>query len=205
MIGHVRAVTPEQLRSLQENPSSVRGFLHGEQIANSAKAKAALLRIQQMARERMAAGQPKNDERFREHILAELESAGVTPLRNPDAGLSLEKSWHSLHYLLTGTARETDSLVGKAILGGIEMGPDVGYGPARYLDATEVEKVANSLKAVSEDDLALRFDLKAMKTANIYACCDEDELGLAQGYFVQLCDYYEKAAARGDAMLLYID
>jgi hypothetical protein len=204
MIGHLRAVTPTQLRSLQRNPSSVKELLHGKLIANSGNVKTALLRVQEMAMQAMAAGNSRNNEKLREQIIAELESAGVA---NPDGeeGLTLEKSWHCLHYLLTGTAGETDSVLGKAILGGREIGPDVGYGPARYLEPNEVKKVAKSLKTVSKKDLVSRFDLKAMKAAKIYACRDERELQLAQDYFTRVCNYYDEAAARGDAMLLYLD
>src|SRR5271163_2074263 len=138
MIGHLRAITPAQLRSLQENPRTVKELLHGKLIANSGNVKTALLRVQEMAMQAMAAGNSKNNEALREQIIAELESAGVTA--NPDAeeGLTLEKSWHCLHYLLTGTAWETGTVLGKTILGGTEIGPDMGYGPARYLVPNEV-------------------------------------------------------------------
>lgn len=117
----------------------------------------------------------------------------------------MEKSWHSVHYLLTGTAQETDSVLGKTILGGKEIGADVGYGPARYLEPSEVQEIAKTLKNVSEKELARRFDLKAMIAANVYACRDEGELALAQHYFTHIVAYYTDAAERGDAMLLYLD
>ncbi len=79
------------------------------------------------------------------------------------------------------------------------------YGPARYLEPNEVKEVAKSLRTVSKKDLASRFDLKAMKAARVYACRDEGELQLAQDYFTQVCNYYDEAATRGDAMLLYLD
>lgn len=205
MIGHLRVVTPTQLRSLQKNPSSVKEVLHGKVIANSDNVTTALLRVQEMAMQAMAAGNSKNNEKLREQIISELESAGVTANPDSEEGLTLEKSWHCLHYLLTGTAGQTDSVLGKAILGGREIGPDVGYGPARYLEPNEVKKVAKSLKTVSKEDLLSRFNLKAMKAAKIYACRDEGELQLAQDYFTRVCNYYDEAAARGDAMLLYLD
>lgn len=98
-----------------------------------------------------------------------------------------------------------DSILGKTILGGKEIGPDVGYGPARYLDASEVREVAKALKKVSEKDLARHFNLKAMMAAKVYACRDEDELKLAQQYFSTVVSYCAEASERGDAMLLYLD
>ena len=207
MIGHLRAVTPGELKELQRNPSSVKQFLHGQTIANSGNVAAALFRIQEMAKQAMAAGASKNDEKLREQILKELESAGVrVPTDGPsEDGLSLEKSWHTLHYLLTGSAGEVGSILGKTILGGKEIGPDVGYGPARYLDASEVSEVAKALKKVSDKDLVKRFNLKAMMAAKVYACGGGSDLKLAQRYFSQVDSYYAAAAERGDAMLLYLD
>jgi hypothetical protein len=213
MIGHLRAVTPTQLSSLQKNPSSVKELLHGKIIANSGNVKTALLRIEELAMQRVlkmakqtkVAGDSKDNEKLREQIITELESAGVTADSGGEEGLTLEKSWHCLHYLLTGTAWETDTVLGKAILGGAEIGPDMGYGPARYLEPNEVKNVAKALNTVSKEDLTSRFNLEAMKAANIYACRDEGELSLAQDYFKQVCNYYDEAATRGDAMLLYLD
>src|SRR5262249_46865216 len=47
-----------------------------------------------------------------------------------------------LHYLFTGSADEGDGPLADAILGGVEVGDDRGYGPARFLDPDEVCAVA---------------------------------------------------------------
>ncbi|MGA2812302.1 MAG: YfbM family protein [Candidatus Acidiferrum sp.] len=217
MIGHLRAVTPTQLRTLKKDPSSVRELLRGKLTYASGDVKtAALLSIEEMAMQRVLkmakqaaaagdAGDSEANSKLRKQIIAKLESAGVTVDSGSEEGLALEKSWHSLHYLLTGTAWETDTILGKVILGGTEIGPDMGYGPARYLEPNEVKKVARALKTVSKKDLMSRFNLEAMKAAKVYACRDEGELQLAQMYFTQVYNYYEGTAARGDAMLLYLD
>ncbi len=210
MIGHLRAVTADELRKLKQDPDSLKAFLHGNQNANGDDAKAALLRVQEIAKQAKAAGKtidPKENEKVRDQILKELKSAMA---KRPSAGLKaeglgLEKSWHSLHYLLTGSAGETNSTLRKTILGGKELGPDIGYGPARFLEPPEVKEIAVALKKVSEVELATRFDLPAMVAANVYACRDESELKLAQHYFTQVVRYYSEAAHRGHAMLLYLD
>jgi hypothetical protein len=166
--------------------------------------------VQEIARQAKTTGKtidPKENEKVRDQILKELESAMA---KRPSAavnaeGLCLEKSWHSLHYLLTGSAVETNSTLGKAILGGKELGADIGYGPTRFLEPPEVKEVATALKEVSEVDLEKRFDLPAMVAANVYACRDESELKLAQHYFAQMVRYYGEITRRGDAMLLYLD
>jgi hypothetical protein len=99
MIGRLLVITTKELNSLQKEPDSVREFLHGKIHANSDKTKRALLRVQEMAKQAMAAGTSKNNEALREQIIAELESAGAGTDLNGSKDLSLEKSWHCLHYL----------------------------------------------------------------------------------------------------------
>jgi hypothetical protein len=209
MIGHIRQITPDELRKLRRNPRQVKRLLHGKRRANSGKVVAALQRVHELGMQAIASGatsNPEGRERIRTQILRELESAGVrVPRDGPDEeGLRLEKSWHSLHYLLTGSAGAAAPPLGNAVLGGTPIGGDLGYGPARVLDSEQVREVASALAGLSMDDLARRFDLRAMSAAKVYACDDEDELELAQHYFEHLVRYYADAAARGNAMLLYI-
>src|SRR5437763_1889481 len=180
MIGHLRAVTEDQLRTFQQAPASIGELLHGKARANTANLMAALQRAQEIGLRTM--GNPAEKEKARLEIIRELTAAVVKlPTDGPDKdGLSLEKSWHSLHYLLTGSAQEVDSPLGNAILGGKEIGPDLGYGPARFLDARQVQEVSSALSKVSNDDLARRFDLRAINAAKVYACDDDGDLELAQ-------------------------
>lgn len=61
----------------------------------------------------------------------------------PEPDLDLDKSWHGIHYLLTGTAWGIGEGAGAAILGGDEIGEDGGYGPARLLDPETVRTEAH--------------------------------------------------------------
>jgi hypothetical protein len=119
-------------------------------------------------------------------------------------GLNLEKSWHVLHYLLTGKAEKAPPLVGNAILGGQDIGGDLGCGPARFLTPQQVREVRTALSAISKDGLRKRFDLKAMMAARIYPVRDQSELRLAEDYFPLASRYYAEAAAAGNAMLLWV-
>jgi len=209
MIGHVRQITPDELHELQRNPESVRKLVHRKMLSNAGNIRAALERVQTIALRSAgskSASDPLASEQVRAQILKELESTGVKlPGEESDDGLSLEKSWHSLHYLLTGRVEEAAPPLGNAILGGVPIGDDLGYGPGRFLTPELVREVSRALSKFTPDELARRFDLDAMSAANIYACADEDELEIAQSYFEQLVQYYADAATRGNAMLLWID
>jgi hypothetical protein len=118
--------------------------------------------------------------------------------------LDLDKAWHGVHWLLTGSVDETTTPEGQAVLGGTEVGDDWGYGPPRLLRPDDVRRVAAALEAVTAADLRARFDPAAMTAADVYPFIwDEEDVFeeyLAPSYET-LRDFYSRAAARGDAVL----
>jgi hypothetical protein len=212
MRGHLRQITPAELERLHRNPEGVQEIVRGKVQASPAKMLAILQRTQKIALDARAAGvldDPAEKEKVRAQILKELGGAGVDVGAGihggpTEDGLNLEKSWHVLHYLLTGKVEDAPPPMGNAILGGTEIGEDLGYGPARFLTPPQVREVAAALAPISKDDLGERFNLKAMIAANIYPVRDESELELAERYFEDLSCYYSAAAASGNAMLLWV-
>jgi Domain of unknown function (DUF1877) len=124
----------------------------------------------------------------------------------PEPDLDLDKSWHGIHYLLTGAAWEVGEGAGAAILGGDDMGDDNGYGPPRLLDPETVRAVAAALDALDTETLRARFDPAAMRAADIYPDIWDEGFELFDGYFAphfeQLRGFYQTAAANGQAVLL---
>ncbi len=119
----------------------------------------------------------------------------------------VDKSWQTIHYLLSGEAWGGSSVEAQAIMGGTEIGPDLGYGPARYLTAEQVKQIASALNNISQDDLSKRFDPETMATAGLYAFDIEyaqDELEMANDYFDELKRFYQTTADENNAMLLVI-
>ena len=81
----------------------------------------------------------------------------------------LDKAWHGLHFLLTGTAWEGEPPLDFLVRGGRELGTiDVGYGPARVFSASETVAITSALDALEDNELAARFDPEAMLAAQIY-------------------------------------
>ncbi|MEO0423016.1 MAG: YfbM family protein [Pseudomonadota bacterium] len=118
----------------------------------------------------------------------------------------LDKSWHSLHYLLTGSAEPDGTPAGDAILGGTPVGGDLGYGPARLIDHQQVLRVAAALQ---EADLAAAYanlDRAAASAAKLYCGFEfsQDEQEYLRGYFDTLLEVYSTAAADGTAVLAYL-
>lgn len=88
----------------------------------------------------------------------------------PAAGfVDLDKAWHALHYLLTGSARDGEGPLAFLLKGGTPVGDeDFGYGPARAFQPREVSAIADALADVSQRTLLPRFDLKKFERLEIY-------------------------------------
>lgn len=82
--------------------------------------------------------------------------------------LYLDKAWHGLHWLLAGAAGTTAAPASRVILGGTEIGKDIGYGKARYFSPAEVKAIAQLLARLKEKDLRTNYSPAAMDKANIY-------------------------------------
>ncbi|MFE9201163.1 YfbM family protein [Micromonospora sp. NPDC007230] len=125
----------------------------------------------------------------------------------PEPELDLDKSWHGIHYLLTGTAWQIGESAGAAILGGVEIGPDGGYGPPRLLDPDSVRAIATALNGLEVETLRARFDPGAMTAAEIYPDLwtnGTDDFDYLMSHFAELCQFYHSAAVSGQAVLLAI-
>lgn len=122
--------------------------------------------------------------------------------------LDIDKSWHAIHYLLTGDPWDGPRPLCQAVLGGEPVGEDLGYGPARYLTPGEVAEVAATLQAVSPETLRERFgDGTSLSKADIYPDIWDrgpDTLDYVTTYFTQLVSFYRHAADSERAMLLFI-
>lgn len=91
------------------------------------------------------------------------------PARRDGDEADLDKAWHGLHFLFTGTAWEGDEPECYLLRGGQEIGDeDVGYGPARALQPEQVRRFAEYLGSISHEDLRRRYDPPKMSELEIY-------------------------------------
>lgn len=118
--------------------------------------------------------------------------------------VGLDKAWHAIHYLLTGTAWDGDPPLDLLVTGGTPVGDvDVGYGPARALTAAEVAEAHRALDGLSDEELRGRFDPAAMTDADIYPSIwdrapeEDDVLGYVMGHLAELRAFLARAAGAG--------
>jgi hypothetical protein len=130
-----------------------------------------------------------------------------------DALLDLDKTWHGIHFLLTGEAWSGAPPLDFIVSGGREVGDeeDVGYGPARAFSSAQVAQVAAALDPITPETLRERFDGERMMRAEIYPeiwdrdPADDDTLGYLVEYFELLKPFIADAARRGLGMFVYIN
>ena len=110
---------------------------------------------------RLFGGKPKQPAAADEGPLQLSEGEGLVA--------DLDKAWHGLHFLLTGTAEAGYPPLDFLVDGGDAVGDvDVGYGPARALRPTLVIEIAAQLANLSDAALSARYDGAAMTAQEIY-------------------------------------
>jgi len=124
----------------------------------------------------------------------------------PTGLLDIDKTWHVIHFLLTGEAWGGELPLANAVLGGTELPEtDAGYGPFRYLAPHEVQATSKALAEISPSDLWARFDAQAAEAAEIYGWeGDETQCEYISENYRALQKYFSQAADAGEATLLYL-
>ncbi len=122
-----------------------------------------------------------------------------------DDGIDIGKSWHILHYLITGDEESGETPLAYAIM---EGRPVVGLGGEFcWLAPEEVKDVADALDALSEEVLWKRSGKDSMSKVDIYKYPGEvieDKLEDVLVDFNRLREYYKDAAVKGNAVLRLI-
>jgi hypothetical protein len=121
--------------------------------------------------------------------------------------LDLAKSWHLIHFLLTGEALGGRKPLADAVLGGTDLSTeDVGYGPARYLSEAEVSAVAKALSPISFHELWANLDCAKAIQQEVYPGCDgsAEEREYIGRYFSELQAFCSSAAANRQAVILFV-
>jgi Domain of unknown function (DUF1877) len=190
MIGNFRSLSDDDLRALLENPARVEQLLYGDDLFAGTNGEVVSL-----------FGDPTSQPPSEPD---EWEQDG-------DADeIDVDKAWHGIHFLLTGTAWEGIFPLNFIVSGGKEVGDvDVGYGPARALTSEDVRRLDAALEPLTSEELERRFDPKQMSKLQIYpeiwADEDDDSLEYLIEYYTELRAFVRRAAERGDALLVYLN
>jgi hypothetical protein len=145
-----------------------------------------------------------------------IESAGdyLDAPRGPSAAraeLDLDKSWHGLHFLMTGSAWEGDEPTCFLVRGGAVLGEDADEeSQARALSRAEVVAFAGYLASLTAAELLERYDAPQMMALEIYPEIwdRKDETAVNRRYladnFAALQAFVEQAADAGDRLVIMV-
>jgi hypothetical protein len=122
--------------------------------------------------------------------------------------LDIGKSWHGIHFVLNGDPWKGNPPLSNVVLGGKEVGEDLGYGAPRLLKPEEVKEVATALEKINEKEFSDLFKQRKFAGADIYVYSqhagDEDILGELCMYYMEVKQFFKEAADGGKGILLYL-
>ena len=134
----------------------------------------------------------------------EVEDEGAP---DPGGTLDVDKAWHGLHFVLTGTAWEGEPPL-NFILGGEELAADFGYGPPRVFMPPQLQAIATAIEPIDEAEVARRYSPARMKQLDIYPDIwdrpDENNLEYLQETWALLKPFLQKGAAEGFGLVVYL-
>ena len=111
--------------------------------------------------------------------------------------LDVDKSWHAIHFLLTGSVKEGEPPLSWVVFAPTEIGADLGHGRARLLMPDQVLEVSKALTPIVADKLKKKCDWTVMNDSQIYpqGWRSGDQDYIAENY-TQLRKFYDSAARR---------
>jgi hypothetical protein len=191
MIANFRSLSDDDLGALLENPARVEQLLYGDDLLAGTNGE-----------------------------VVSLFGHTSQPPTEPDSWeqdgggdeLDVDKAWHGIHFLLTGTAWQGSFPLNFIVSGGREIGDvDVGYGPARGLTSEDVRKLDAALEPLTSEEMKRRFDPEQMTRLQIYPEIwdrdpeEDDSLGYLLEYYTDLRDFVRRTAERGHGLVVYLN
>lgn len=125
--------------------------------------------------------------------------------------LDIDKSWHAIHFIVTGNPYEGEGggILDQLIFGGAPVNDDdLGYGPAMLVEKGAVLQLADALKEWDKETFREKFHMESLVEHEIYPVMegeDAEEFFLyIWEYFELLKEFYQEAAKEGQNVLTFI-
>ncbi|MFC0204160.1 DUF1877 family protein [Novosphingobium soli] len=141
---------------------------------------------------------------------AKAEATDPIPARHDNDEMDLDKSWHIVHYLLTGSTGRSESPLG---IIGDDLHPlanlDLGLGKPNVLSPDVVAAFDQAAQSLTDDAVMARFIATEMPTdelylGNVIARGDEEDMReYALENFHVLRDFARQAAAANEAIITF--
>ena len=123
----------------------------------------------------------------------------------------IDKSWHAIHYTLTGEVWEVpeDNILAQLILGGEPVNEeDMGYGPARLLPKEVVSQLAEAMNGLDEAAFREKFIMKDIAKNEVYPIMENEDEELFFNYvwenFDALKEFFDETAKKGLHVITFL-
>lgn len=193
MIGNLSRIPEDVLVELHKNPKIITGILYEEYDDEPIE-------------------QPGFFSRLLRKKPPSLETQTTNYSLSDDDTTDVDKAWHALHFLLTGSEGDADFPQGFLASCGEEVGDiDVGYGPVRSFSSEQVKGISQFLNSLDKSELRCRFDPAKFKQKNIYPDIwadgknSKEDWEYLEEYLDQLIRFVNETAEKKMAMLVYIN
>lgn len=198
MIGHLRTASDQTLARLQDDSDALMSYLEldsPEDHGLGGDYRLRLVRYEDVedVEGDESAGVAVSDE------TSATEAAGAL--------LQLDKAWHGIHFLLTGSAWSGVEPLCFLAVGGEEIGDDLGYGQPRAWTSRQVAQLADELEGIDSQELRRRFNPSRMALEEIYPqIWDEGDeaFDYLEEHYHEMRSFVRKAAAQRLGLLVYL-
>ena len=137
------------------------------------------------------------------------EAPRPLPARHSDHVVDIEKGWHGLHFLFTGTAFEGDEPACFLVRGGEDIGDE---GHVRMLTVEQTQRFSEFLATHTREQLAGRYNPRRMTELEIYpdaiwlraAPPEDSPLEWLLECFTNVQRFVAGAAAAGERVVIYL-
>jgi len=121
----------------------------------------------------------------------------------------VDKAWHGIHFLLTGSDWEGDGPLAFILHGGREIKEDLGYGPLHGFTSAEVKEISKALDGLNVPALHEKADPAQFTTNEIYpeiwATQPKEEcIGYVTESLKELREFVRKTAQSNRALIVYL-
>ncbi|PQO27469.1 DUF1877 domain-containing protein [Blastopirellula marina] len=130
-------------------------------------------------------------------------------LSQPVVDADVDKAWHGIHFLLTGTEGGGEGPLAFMIHGGEDIKEEIGYGYPRGFTSQEVKEIAAALSVIDVDQLYEQANPADFARHGIYPEVWKDEpkedcIGYVTDYLKELQKFVSDIATSNRAMIVYL-
>ena len=121
----------------------------------------------------------------------------------------VDKAWHGIHFLLTGSDWEGEGPLAFVLYGGREIKEDLGYVPPHGFTSAEVKEISKALDALNVQALHDQADPAQFKANEIYPEIWDTEpkeecIGYVTESLKELRDFVRKTAESNRGLIAYL-